>query len=57
MTRKQLFLPALLCALALVLWLTSDYMEIAAGVAFFLFGMHCLEEGFKVFTGGTLEQG
>jgi len=30
-------------------------MEIAAGVALFMFGMICLEEGFKAFTGGTME--
>jgi phosphate:Na+ symporter len=56
MIRKQLFVPTMLLGLAVVLWWTSDYMEIAVGVAFFLFGMHCLEEGFKVFTGGTLER-
>ncbi len=56
MTRKQLFVPTVLLGLAIVLWFASDYMEIAVGVAFFLFGMHCLEEGFKVFTGGTLER-
>jgi len=29
---------------------------IAAGVAIFLFGMLSLEEGFRAFTGGTLER-
>lgn len=56
MNRKPLFVPTLLLGLAIILWLSSDYMEIAVGVAFFLFGMHCLEEGFKVFTGGALER-
>ena len=35
---------------------SSDFTEIAAGVAIFLFGMMSLEEGFKAFTGGTLER-
>ena len=56
MNRKKLFVPGVLLGLAIVLWSVSDYMEIAVGVAFFLFGMHCLEEGFKMFTGGTLER-
>lgn len=56
MTRKQLFVPTMLLGLAIVLWWISDYVEIAVGVAFFLFGMHCLEEGLKVFTGGTLQR-
>ncbi len=34
---------------------SSDFAEIAGGVAIFLFGMMALGEGFKAFTGGTLE--
>lgn len=48
----------LFVALALLtygLWLSADFQQIAAGVAVFLFGMLALEEGFKTFTGGTLE--
>lgn len=37
-------------------WASSEFKEIAAGVAIFLFGMLALEQGFKTFTGGTLER-
>lgn len=36
-------------------WISPDFKEIAAGVAIFLFGMLSLEEGFKAFSGGLLE--
>lgn len=41
--------------LAYGFWISPDFKEIAAGVAIFLFGMISLEEGFKAFSGGTLE--
>lgn len=37
-------------------WLSPTFKEIAAGVAVFLFGMLCMEQGFKAFSGGVLEQ-
>ncbi|SFX40519.1 Na/Pi cotransporter family protein [Marinospirillum alkaliphilum] len=52
---KKFTFPAVLLFLAYALWANADFMEIAAGVALFMFGMLCLEEGFKAFTGGTLE--
>lgn len=52
---KKFSFPAVLLVLAYTLWISADYMGIAAGVALFMFGMLCLEEGFKAFTGGTLE--
>ncbi|MEJ1298461.1 MAG: Na/Pi cotransporter family protein [Candidatus Sedimenticola sp. (ex Thyasira tokunagai)] len=54
MLRKTL-LPSILGVLAYGFWISPDFKEIAAGVAIFLFGMLSLEEGFKAFTGGTLE--
>jgi len=45
----------MLALLAYGFWVSTDFKEIAAGVAIFLFGMLSLEEGFKAFTGGTLE--
>ncbi|WOJ95098.1 Na/Pi symporter [Congregibacter variabilis] len=54
MTRKFTF-PVLLLALAYALWMSTDFVEIAAGIALFMFGMLCLEAGFKFFTGGPLE--
>jgi phosphate:Na+ symporter len=42
--------------LATGFWNSADFKEIAAGVAIFLFGMLSLEQGFNLFTGGTLEK-
>ena len=53
---KKFVLPVVLVILAWGLWVSADFKEIAAGVALFMFGMVCLEEGFKAFTGGTLEK-
>lgn len=55
MILKKLFLPSILVVLAYGFWISPDFKEIAAGVAIFLFGMISLEEGFKAFSGGTLE--
>jgi phosphate:Na+ symporter len=52
---KKFFLPAILLALSLGFWASPDFQEIAAGVAIFLFGMLMLEDGFRLFSGGFLE--
>ena len=52
---KQLFFPTIILLLAYGFWASSDFQVITAGVAIFLFGMVYLEQGFKVFTGGLLE--
>ena len=52
---NRIILPTILLVLAYGFWVSSDFKEISAGVAIFLFGMLALEEGFKAFTGGTLE--
>lgn len=52
---KKVFFPVALLILAYALWASADFMEIAAGVALFMFGMICLQDGFKAFTGGALE--
>lgn len=52
---KRFLFPVILLLLAYGFWISPDFKEIAAGIALFLFGMVCLEEGFKAFTGGTLE--
>ena len=36
-------------------WQSEDFMQLAAGVALFMFGMLALEQGFQAFTGGVLE--
>ena len=55
-TVQKIILPTILLVLAYGFWISPDFKEIAAGVAIFLFGMLALEEGFKAFTGGTLEK-
>ena len=52
---RKILLPTIFVVLAYGFWLSPDFKEIAAGVAIFLFGMLSLEEGFKAFTGGMLE--
>ena len=52
---KRLLLPVILLILTVGFWASSDFQEIAAGVAIFLFGMLMLEDGFKLFSGGVLE--
>ncbi|MBJ2173992.1 Na/Pi cotransporter family protein [Aureibaculum sp. A20] len=55
MYKKSLFF-LLLLALAITLYFSPNFETIAAGVAILLFGMIMLEEGFKVFTKGPLQQ-
>jgi phosphate:Na+ symporter len=52
---RKILLPTIFGILAYGFWLSPDFKTIAAGVAIFLFGMLSLEEGFKAFTGGLLE--
>ena len=53
---RKILLPTILIILAYGFWISPDFKEIAAGVSIFLFGMLTLEEGFKAFSGGTLEK-
>lgn len=53
---KKILLPVIFGILTYGFWISPDFKEIAAGVAIFLFGMISLEEGFKAFSGGTLEK-
>ena len=52
----RFYLPVAIAALLLTFWFSPDAQEIAAGIAIFLFGMLMLEDGFKLFGGGTLER-
>ena len=52
---RRILLPVIFAILAYGFWISPDLKDIAAGVAIFLFGMLFLEQGFKAFTGGTLE--
>lgn len=55
-TLRKVILPSIMLVLAYGFWISPDFKEISAGVAIFLFGMLALEEGFRAFTGGTLEK-
>ncbi len=52
---RKLLLPAILLILAYGFWISPEFKQISAGVAIFLFGVISLEEGFRAFTGGVLE--
>jgi len=52
---KRLLLPLALVILALALWNSDAFQQIAAGIAIFLFGMLSLEQGFRAFSGGLFE--
>jgi phosphate:Na+ symporter len=54
---KLLVLPALaLVILSVSFWYSDGWLQLCAGLALFLFGMQCLEEGLKDLAGGRLEQ-
>lgn len=53
---RKLLLPIIFLIMGYGFWISEEFKTIAAGVAVFLFGMISLEEGFKTFTGGTLEK-
>jgi len=53
---RRILLPTILLILGFGFWASPDFKTISAGVAIFLFGMLSLEEGFRAFTGGTLER-
>lgn len=53
---KRLLLFVLMCLLSYAFIQSQNLLSIAAGVAIFLFGMRNLEEGFRFFVGGFLEQ-
>lgn len=52
---RRILLPTIFVILAYGFWISPDFKVISAGVSIFLFGMLSLEEGFKAFSGGTLE--
>lgn len=53
---RRIFLPTILLVLCYGMWASSHFKDIAAGVALFLFGMLCMEQGFRAFSGGTLQR-
>ncbi len=53
---RKLLLPFIFLLLGYGFWASAEFKTVTAGVAIFLFGMLSLEEGFRTFTGGTLEK-
>lgn len=53
---KKILLPTIFLLLAYGFWVSPNFKIIAAGIAIFLFGMLSMEEGFRSFTGGSLER-
>ncbi|MDY0206005.1 MAG: Na/Pi symporter [Pseudomonas sp.] len=54
---KSFLLPVVgLSILSISFWYSAGWMQLCAGLALFLFGMQCLEEGLKQLAGGRLEQ-
>ena len=52
----RILLPSIFLALSYGFWVSGNFKDIAAGVALFLFGMLCMEQGFKAYSGGTLQR-
>jgi len=52
----RILLPSIFLALSYGFWVSNNFKDIAAGVALFLFGMLCMEQGFKAFSGGALQR-
>jgi phosphate:Na+ symporter len=52
---KKILFTSFLVLLAVILYFNPNFKTIGAGVAVLLFGMIMLEEGFKVFTKGPLQ--
>ena len=53
---KKILLPAILLVLGYAFWQNSNFKQISAGIAIFLFGMLALEDGFNRLSGGVLER-
>jgi len=54
---KTVFLPLLILGvLGASFWYSEAWLRLASGVALFLFGMQCLEEGLKLLAGSQLEK-
>ena len=53
---RLIVLFAAIAALSWSFWRDAGWMQLCAGLAMFLFGMQCLEEGLRQLAGGRLEQ-
>ncbi|MBC9252635.1 sodium:phosphate symporter [Pseudomonas alcaligenes] len=53
---RAILLVLLVAALAWSFWASAGWLQLCAGLALFLFGMQCLEEGLRQLAGSKLEQ-
>lgn len=53
---KKLFIPTVLLLLAYLIISNENMKIISTGIAIFMIGMFFMENGFKLFSGGTLEK-
>ncbi|MGY1408907.1 Na/Pi cotransporter family protein [Luteimonas sp. A611] len=53
---RVLLLAVVVAILAWSFWRDAGWLQLCAGLAIFLFGMQCLEEGLRQLAGGRLEQ-
>ena len=53
---RVLLLAVAVAILAWSFWRDAGWLQLCAGLAIFLFGMQCLEEGLRQLAGGRLEQ-
>src|SRR5690606_17910333 len=53
---RAMLLGLLAGGLAWSFWASAGWLQLCAGLALFLFGMQCLEEGLRQLAGGKLEQ-
>jgi phosphate:Na+ symporter len=51
----RILLPLVFVLMSYGFWASSSFQDISAGVALFLFGMFCMEQGFKIFSGSGLQ--
>ncbi len=56
LTKKYFFLLLAAIVLSISFWYSTAWLRLSSGIALFLFGMQCLEEGLKQLAGGKLEQ-
>lgn len=52
----RILLPSIFVLLSYGFWASSSFQDISAGVALFLFGMFCMEQGLKIFGGSGLQR-
>src|SRR5690606_24847705 len=53
---RVILLVAAIAVLSWSFWRDPGWLQLCAGLAMFLFGMQCLEEGLRQLAGGRLEQ-